>query len=95
LDAWFGNAQHAASLVVSVGVPAGRSVGDGQAGMEPAGRGRRTAAGRAQRGVSRGAAIETERFERVDYDRFTERLVHSLAALAVVTEIGRADQRFS
>jgi hypothetical protein len=33
-----------------------------------------------------GAAIETERFERVDYDRFTERLVHSLAALAVVTE---------
>jgi hypothetical protein len=42
-----------------------------------------------------GAAIETERFERVDYDRFTERLVHSLAALAVVTEIGRADQRFS
>ena len=33
-----------------------------------------------------GAAIESERFERVDYDRFTERLVRSLAALARLLE---------
>jgi hypothetical protein len=36
--------------------------------------------------VSGGAAIESERFDQVDYDRFTERLGDSLAALAGLLE---------